>query len=146
VVLSVETSVQDELYHGIRETFDEMLSGLYPTQSLLMLEVQTAKGPELADSTRVFVYDCLFKTLNASSNSTFWTNALLIEVDSSMRHFMDSDIVDVRRYVMLSYGILHRIIRSRQGVQINDKPAITHDILDGMTGPQQKLVCYYSQS
>lgn len=146
VVLSVETSVQDELYHGIRETFDEMLSGLYPTQSLLMLEVQTAKGPELADSTRVFVYDCLFKTLNASSNSTFWTNALLIEVDSSMRHFMDSDIVDVRRYVMLSYGILHKIIRSRQGVQINDKPAITHDILDGMTGPQQKLVCYYSQS
>lgn len=148
VLLSVETSAQDELYHGIRETFDEMLSGLYATQSLLMLVVQTAKEPQLVDSTRVFVYDCLFKTLNASSNSAFWTNTLLIEVDLSLRHFMDSDIVDVRRYVMLSYGILHKIIRSRQAAPIasNDKPVITHDILDGMTGPQQKLVCYYSQS
>lgn len=141
VNLSEDATAQSEIYHGIREAFDEMNTGLYAKQELLAVVVHSA-SEELNQWARVFVFDCLFKTLNASSNASFWTNSLLLELDDVLRPHITSSIVDIRRYVMLCYGILHKIGR-RHAQRSPDRANYT--VLDGMTNPQQKLVSYYSQ-
>lgn len=138
----------EELCHAIKETFDEMLYGAFKTRNILVMLVQTlAEKDDLFLRSISFSLDCLLKLLTLNSITLILDHELIFAIDGNIRSLINSEMVDIRKSVILIYGrLVHisKLINSQN--TIDEKPVqnIMDEILDKFTVPQKKLIEYYS--
>lgn len=140
-----------ELSHAINETFDEVLCGIYPSQSILNLVLNTLGETGLKENSRgvLFVLESLAKVLGLSSFNMMLSDDLMLQLDGVLSALVNHPEVEVRRCVILSYVKLLKALRvhypdmNRSG-SVSEKD-VMGNILQKLTVPQRKLIEYYSQ-
>lgn len=148
---SLSDGPTSELSHAINETFDEVLCGIYPSQSILTLVLGALAEMKLEENPRgvLFVLESLGKVLGLSSFNMLLTNDLMMQLDGVLSGLVNHPEVEVRRCVILSYGKLLKALRAHypdmNRSETSSEKDVMANILQKLTVPQRKLIEYYSQ-
>lgn len=140
----------NELSLACREVYDEVHYGIYSSATLVQLCLTSLKAVnELTGKSCLFVIECLSKLLGMNFFHLLVDDSLIIQIDEVLETLIDHEDVEIRRFVILSYGKLLKASRiTKNGdnslISASEKNAFD-SILQKLSLPQQKLVEYYSQ-
>lgn len=148
----VKTST-DELAHAVSETFEEMLSGLYSSNSIFATILKTLESTSSEENSSFrlsFILESLSKLLSMNSISLLVDDSLILRIDNILSNYMNSHDVEIRRCVILSYGKLLKATRISNSIELNEDNASEKSVMEGimerLSMPQKKLIEYYSQA
>lgn len=144
-----------EFLYALGDVFDETLSGMYSTSDIMryilrsLASVEYDKRQNERPSSLIFVLDCLSKILSQNSISLAINDDLVTHIDTLLHRFLGDSEVEVRRFVIQSYGKLLHASRISHTMEKDDKPfekSAICTILNRMSATQKKLVEYYSET
>lgn len=146
-------SPSHELDVAISETFDEALCGVYSSAELFHIVSKTLKEPQLIDTRALrFAVESLFKLMSARTLALIINEDLFCRADDVLRGLLDHKDTLVRKYVLQTYGKLVRAARVSDASGGNkstsmDKSGMKYidDLMGRVTGPQMKLIEFFSQ-
>lgn len=154
-ISSSNSETMNELSLAISETYEEAHYGIYPSTNLVQLCLKTLKSPkELNEKSCLFVIECLSKLLGMNSFNLLVDDSLIVQIDEVLETLIDHKEVEIRRFVILSYGKLLKASRvtnlscNNGNNLVSEKSQeknVFDSILQKFSLPQQKLVEYYSQ-
>lgn len=152
ILLRVSTAsdiLTDDLYEALGEVFDEILTGAYSTKAILsvILNSITSFGSDTSLGALCFSFESLYKLLSVGSLTLIINSELISQIDMAIHEYLNSPEVEVRRYVVLTYGMLLKSHRSAKHFDENDVNAedSMESIMLKFTVPQKKLIEYYSR-
>lgn len=140
----------NELSLACREVYDEVHYGIYSSASLVQLCLTSLKSAnDMTGKSCLFVIECLSKLLGMNFFHLLVDDSLINQIDEVLETLIDHEDVEIRRFVILSYGKLlkaSRITKNGDNCLISTSQKNAFDsILQKLSLPQQKLVEYYSQ-
>lgn len=148
-VSSASDILTDDLYEALGEVFDEILTGVYSTKAILsvILNSIASFGSDTSLGALCFSFESLYKLLSVGSLTLIINSELISQIDMAIHEYLNSPEVEVRRYVVLTYGRLLKSHRSAKHFDEND--VNTEDSMESImlkfTVPQKKLIEYYSR-
>lgn len=151
---SESTESSHELEVAIGEIFDETLCGLYSSAELFHVVSKTMKGADSMNTYALrFGVESLYKLMSARTLALIINEDLIHKVDEVLHGLLDHKDTFVRKFVLQTYGKLVRAARVSDASASNksssaEKPGVTciDELLVHITGPQKRLIEYFSQS
>ncbi|CUM63996.1 uncharacterized protein PRCAT00001584001 [Priceomyces carsonii] len=140
----------DQLYYALSECYDEMLSGIYTSANLFIALFSHFGRSEYSSQGvhSLFLLECISKLLNVCSVSFLLNDAFVKQLDNLIRCFIDNEVVEIRRAVVLCYSIILKSARNKIAVsnEIDVSSELLIDkIIQDLSLPQRKLIEYYSR-
>lgn len=139
----------DDLYEALGEVFDEILTGVYSTKAILSVVLNSIAsfGSDTSLGALCFSFESLYKLLSVGSLTLIINSDLISQIDKVIHEYLNSHEVEVRRYVVLTYGRLLKSHRSAKHFDENDVNGedFMKSIMLKFTVPQKKLIEYYSR-
>ncbi|KAF3990242.1 hypothetical protein FT663_03286 [Candidozyma haemuli var. vulneris] len=138
---------------AINEAFDEALCGIFSSGDMIQIIVKTLSdhATEWSDAAITYMFRCLFKLISQKTMVLAITDDLLNQLHDILKGYIGHKSVEVRKNVVQTYGKLVRAARVSELTENNIKSSSTtkesklvEDILESLTGPQRKMVEYYS--
>lgn len=151
VLLSEDAAHEIEV--AINEAFDEALCGIFSSADMTQTIVKTIceQSSDWTESTLTYVLRCLFKLVAQKTMVLSITDDLLRQLHGILKSYISHKKVEIRKNVVQTYGKLLRAARVSELTDsnitlsnVNKESRFVDEILDSMTGPQRKMVEYYS--
>lgn len=128
---------------AIAEVFDETLTGTYPTRDVLQVVVESLSTS--APQAVILLYTTLLaKVLEVPLIQRHLDTAIVAKIDASIRPFLGSDHVDVRRTSVVVYARLLRLLTVGNPQAAPEPMEVVKSMLASITPAQKKLIEYYS--
>lgn len=140
-----------ELAHALNETFEEALSGLFRSEKILLLVLESVREITTEEENTykvIFILECLLKIVDSNSFDLIVNETLVLRIHDLIFKYINWQAVEVRRLAISCYG---RMLRSLNGAlqferQDQKQSACPMErIFKTLTIPQRKLIEYYSQ-
>lgn len=151
VLLSEDAAHEIEV--AINEAFDEALCGIFSSADMTQTIVKTIceQSSDWTETTLTYVLRCLFKLVAQKTMVLSITDDLLRQLHGILKSYIGHKKVEIRKNVVQTYGKLLRAARVSELTDsnitlsnVNKESRFVDEILDSMTGPQRKMVEYYS--
>lgn len=140
-----------ELAIAVGETFDEALCGLYSSSDLLHIVVKSLR--ELHKDSNIFALSfatgALYKLVCSKTMALVVSEELVAQLHDVLVGFLNHAEVQIRKNVVQTYGRLVRAARVSELSATNKaatagKCGVVEDIMSSFSGPQRKMIEYYS--
>lgn len=151
VLLSEDAAHEIEV--AINEAFDEALCGIFSSADMTQTIVKTIceQSSDWSETTLTYVLRCLFKLVAQKTMVLSITDDLLRQLHGILKSYIGHKKVEIRKNVVQTYGKLLRAARVSELTDSNitlsnvyKESRFVDEILESMTGPQRKMVEYYS--
>lgn len=143
----------NEIDVAINEAFDEALCGIFSTSEMTQTLAKdiSERSNDWSETTLTYVLRCFFKLIAQKTMVLSITDDLLSQLHDILKKYIGHKRVEIRKNVVQTYGKLLRAARVSELTDSNTKLSNTNkeskfvdEILESMTGPQRKMVEYYS--
>lgn len=143
----------NEIEVAINEAFDEALCGIFSTSEMTQTLAKdlNERSNDWSETTLTYVLRCFYKLIAQKTMVLSITDDLLSQLHDILKRYISHKKVEIRKNVVQTYGKLLRAARVSELTDSNTKQSTSNkeskfvdEILESMTGPQRKMVEYYS--